>query len=258
VGPSVYGAVVAVGARREYFSEWLPPDWLSWGSGGLAVLLAATLVALWRRAENTWTETLLIALAGVFAAYSARTVPVAAAMLAPLAAAPLQALTGRRSPVDARERWAVLGGAGLMLVVLALVVPRTSDDPLPMPSWADRAIGGLPTGTKVLDDWSFGGYLMWRYPRLDLVMHGYGDTFTTAELARNNDLVGTAPGWASQLRETGARVAVLRPWSLLASKLASQEGWTVVDRSQTLELLRAPPGWRSPAPPVDEPESSDD
>src|SRR3954447_9705827 len=27
VGPSVYGAVVAVGARREYFAEWLPPDW---------------------------------------------------------------------------------------------------------------------------------------------------------------------------------------------------------------------------------------
>jgi hypothetical protein len=258
VGPSVYGAVVAVGARREYFAEWLPPDWFSWGSGGLALLLVATLVAVWRRAENTWTETLLIALAGVFAAFSVRTVPVAAAMLAPLAAAPLQALTGRRSPVDGRERWAVLGGAGLTLVVLALVVPRTSDDPLPVPPWADRAIGGLPAGTKVLDDWSLGGYLMWRYPRLDLVMHGYGDTFTTAQLARNNDLVGTAPGWRSELHQTGARVAVLRPRSLLASKLASQEGWRVADRSDTLELLRAPPRWRSPAPPVDEAASPGD
>jgi hypothetical protein len=259
VGPSLYGAVVAVGVRREFFAEWLPPDWVSWESGGFVLLLLATLIGVWRRAENSWTETLLIALAGVLAAYSVRTVPVGAAMLAPLAAGPLQALTGRRSPpVDVRERWAVLGGAGLALVVLALAVPRTSDDPLPVPSWSDRAIGGLPAGTKVLNDWSLGGYLMWRYPGLDLVMHGYGDTFTTAELTRNSDLVGIRSGWQDQVRETGARVAVLRPRSILASQLTSQEGWTVVDRSDTLELLRAPPAWRSSAPPVAEPEPPDD
>ena len=51
-----------------------------------------------------------------------------------------------------------------------------------VPRWADPALGTLPTGTKVLDDWNLGGYLMWRYPRLDLVMHGYGDTFTTCLL----------------------------------------------------------------------------
>jgi hypothetical protein len=258
VGPSLYGAVVAVGARREYFAEWLPPDWVSLDSGAFALLLVATLIGLWRRVENSWTETLLIALAGVFAAYSVRTVPVGAAMLAPLAAGPLQALVGRRTAVDARERWAVLGAAGLALVVLALAVPRTSDDPLPVPSWSDRAIGGLPAGTKVLNDWSLGGYLMWRYPRLDLVMHGYGDTFTTAELTRNDDLVRTAPGWQRRLRETGARVAVLRPRSFLASQLTSEEGWTTVHRSNTLELLRAPTGWRSPASPVAEAEPPPD
>ena len=84
---------------------------------------------------------------------------------------------------------------------------------------------------------------MWRYPQIDLVMHGYGDTFTTAELTRNNDLLLTSPGWQQDLRETGARVAVLRPSSLLATQLVSQEGWRIVHRSQTLELLEAPRGW---------------
>ena len=98
----------------------------------------------------------------------------------------------------------------------------------------------------MLDDWGLGGYLMWRYPRLDLVMHGYGDTFTTAELDRNNGFVLISPGWEQDLRATGARVAVLRPWSLLAYALIAQEGWTVVHRSDTLEMLHAPPGLELP------------
>jgi hypothetical protein len=97
----------------------------------------------------------------------------------------------------------------------------------------------------VVNDWALGGYLMWRYPQLDLVMHGYGDTFTTAELTRNNDLLQTAPGWQQDLRHLGARIAVLRPGTLLASHLAFQEGWRVVRRSGDLELLEAPAGWPS-------------
>jgi len=250
VGPSLYGAVVQVGSRTAYFAEWLPPDWVSWQSGGFAVLLAATLVGLWRRGRNSWTETLLIVLAGVFAAYSERTVAVGAAMLAPLAAAPLQALFGRRTAVGRRERRAVVGGAAVALVVLALAVPQTSADPMPEPAWADPALGGLPSGTKVLNDWDLGGYLMWRYPRLDLVMHGYGDTFTTAELDRNNGFLQLSPGWEQDLHDTGARVAVLRPLSRLAYALTADEGWTVVHTSDSLEMLRAPRGWRSPSPPV--------
>jgi hypothetical protein len=248
VGPSLYGAVVEVGSRTTYFAEWQPPDWVSWGSGGFAVLLAATLVGLWRRGHNSWTETLLIVLAGVFAAYSVRTVPLAAAMLAPLAAAPLQALVGRRTPVGHRELRAVLAGSVLALVALGVAVPHTSADPMSQPAWAGPALDRLPAGTKVLDDWSLGGYLMWRYPRLDLVMHGYGDTFTTAELDRNNRFVALSPGWEQDLRATGARVAVLRPWSPLAQALIAEEGWSVAHRSESLELLLAPHDWTSPEP----------
>jgi hypothetical protein len=245
VGPSLYGGVVAVGDRASFFAEWLPPDWFTWRSASFAALLAATLVGLWLRGRNSWTETLLVAMAGVFAAYSVRTVPAGAAVLAPLAGAPLQALLGRRTPVGRRERRAVLGGAAAALVVIGLAVPHTSDDPLPEPGWADRELTALPPGTKVLNDWALGGYLMWRYPQLDLVMHGYGDTFTTAELTRNNDLLQTSPGWQQDVRDLGARVAVLRPNTLLATQLAVTEGWRVVQRSGTRGLLEAPAGWPS-------------
>ncbi|MGC4109682.1 MAG: hypothetical protein QM747_04505 [Nocardioides sp.] len=250
VGPALYGGVVQVGSRTKYFAEWQPPDWISWGSAGFAVLLAATLLGLWHRGRNSWAETLLVALAGLFAAYSVRTVPLGAAMLAPLAAAPLQTLVGRRRPVGRREVSAVLTLSALALVVLGALVPHTSSRPLAEPAWTGPALDALPPGTKVLDDWGLGGYLMWRYPRLDLVMHGYGDTFTTAELDRNTRFVTLGTGWQDDLRASGARVALVRPWSVLGQGLIGEERWTVVHRSDSLEMLRAPRDWTSPAPPV--------
>jgi hypothetical protein len=250
VGPSAYGAVLTVSSRARYFAEWLPPTWTDWSSLGFIVLFAATLAGLWLRRTNTWTETLLVVVGGVFAAYAERTVPVGAAMLAPLAAAPLQSLLGHRPAVGTRERRVVAGGALAALLALGLAVPHTSADPIAVPTWADPTLDRLPPGTKVLNDWNLGGYLMWRYPRLDLMMHGYGDTFTTAELDRNTRLLQVLPGWQGDLRTSGARVALLRPTSLLSSQLVTQEGWHVVQRSDDLVLLRAPASWDSPQPAV--------
>ncbi|MFZ2016164.1 MAG: hypothetical protein WAV00_20280, partial [Nocardioides sp.] len=104
IGPALYGAIAAVGSRRSYFVEWEQPTLVSWEALGLAVLVVATLVGWWRRGSLTWTEGMLLVLAVALAVWSRRTVPVAAAMLTPLAAGALQGLAGRRTPVDRRER----------------------------------------------------------------------------------------------------------------------------------------------------------
>jgi hypothetical protein len=249
----LYGAVVSVGSRTRYFSEWQPPTWTDWSSLGFLVLLVATLAGLLLRGRNTWTETMLIALAGVFAATASRTVPVGAAMLAPLAATPLQAVLGRRPRVTRRERWVVGAGAVAALVALGVAVPHTSTDPIAVPPWADSSLHRLPAGTKVLNDWNLGGYLMWRYPQLDLMMNGYGDTFTTAELDRNTSLLMVDPGWQHDVRASGARVALLRSHTLLVSQLIAEAGWHVVHDSGDWAMLRAPSSWHSPAPPVARP-----
>ncbi len=64
-----------------------------------------------------------------------------------------------------------------------------------------------------------------------------------AELQRNTDIVGLAPGWDDELRATGVTVAVLRPADPLAYALAHQQHWKVLHRSPALEELQAPPGW---------------
>ena len=97
--------------------------------------------------------------------------------------------------------------------------------------------------TAPVDETAFGGYLMWRFPQLDLVIHGYGDTFTDAELERNADLDGARSGWRELLRGTGAQYAVLPPGSPLAYDLRQIEHWRVLEHSADLQLLQAPPGW---------------
>jgi hypothetical protein len=250
VGPELYTAVAAVGSRSQYFAEWGSPDWTSWEFGALAVLLVLTVAAMWRRGRNPWTEILLVALAAAFAVYSERTVPVAAAMVAPILAGAVQDLLGRRPPVVRAERLVVAGGALLALAVLAVTVPRTSADPPTETASMESALRALPPGTKVLDDWNQGGYFMWRYPQLDLMMHGYGDTFTTDELRRNTALISATPGWQNAVRDSGARVALLRASSLLGYVLVAQESWQVVQSSDDFELLKAPAAWVSEGPAV--------
>jgi hypothetical protein len=244
VGPALYGGVLAVGARSQYFSEWGSPDFSSPACLLLGGMLVLTLGLMVRRGVRSWFDLGLVLVAGACAVWSWRTVPVAASMLVPLAAVQLHA--GRTRPPRPRrtEKLLVAVAGAATLAVLGVVVPHTADQPPAQPSWLDPALSSLPAGTKVVDSWDYGGYLMWRYPWLDLLMHGYGDTFTTAELRRNADIAGLAAGWDDELRATGCTIAVLRP-TALAYALEHQEHWTVLHRSPTVVELQAPPGWLS-------------
>ncbi|WP_244927524.1 hypothetical protein [Nocardioides sp. W7] len=258
VGPRLLGAVVAVDERREFFSEWGRPDP---GDPRLLALLALLLVAAaalaWRgtdgprgprtlrglRESPDLTALGLLVLAGGCTVASGRTVPVAAALLVPVAATALHRHLGDRPAWTRLEQVVVLGGVALALPVLAAVVPHTADEPPARPAWTDPALAALPAGTPVLNDWNLGGWLMWRHPQLDPVMHGYGDTFTVEELRRNTDILALRPGWRTLVRETGVSYALVRPRSPLGRALVDDEGWRVLHRSPDLVLLKPPPGW---------------
>jgi hypothetical protein len=248
VGPALYGAVLGVGSRSKFFTEWNSPDYTSQPACiALALLLGLTVVLFLRSSRRSWTDTLFFLTVGACALWSYRTLPVAAIVLMPLTTRSIQErVPGVSLPVRRSELWSVGGACVAALAALAIVVPHTSEQPFTQPSWVDPALSALPTGTKVVSAWDYGGYLMWRFPQLDLLAHGYGDTFTIPELQRNTDIIAVAPHWDTELRATGCTVAVLRPSSPLAYALEhDQQAWTVVHRSSTLEMLTAPPGWTS-------------
>jgi hypothetical protein len=246
VGPRLYSAVLEVSSRGQYFSEWQPPKFTNGNAIALLVLFAIVVIRLARKPSvMSWTETLILLLAGSWAVYSNRTVFVAAVMIVPFAAAAIQTTLGERPRVSRLERATVLGSAAVCLAVLAVLVPRTADEPpgpATYPDWLST-LDELPAGTAVLNDWGEGGYLMWRYPELDFVMNGYGDIFTDNEIARNYQMDATNPGWLDSVKGTGATYALLRPGAKLTYGLDRLEGWTVTERSDTLVLLEAPPGW---------------
>jgi hypothetical protein len=247
VGPALYSSLLGVGDRAQYFSEWKSPSYPGiMATVVLLVMLAVCALLHLQGPRRPWSETLFLLVAGGCALWSYRTVPVAAIILMGLIArAGQERLPRAMTRLRRGETLRIVGAAVASLIVLALLVPQTSARPPAEPAWLDADLSALAPGTVVVSDWGFGGYLMWRFPGLNLMMHGYGDTFTLAELQRNGDILTVAPGWDSKLRATHAAIAVLPPSYRLAYALEHFEGWRVVDRSSSLEMLTAPPGWDS-------------
>lgn len=244
VGPRLVEAVLTVSSRGEYFSEWGSPVFTELNTlAALGMLGTATVIAI--RRGGTWAQILLIGLAAAWTVYSLRTVPVAAAMLVPLLATSAQRLVGPRSPVVRLERRWVVASFVAALAVLTVQVPDAADRPPAALRSLDPVLADLPDGTKVLSDTGDGGYLMWRFPGLDLTSHGYGDTFTTAELERNAAIEGLGSGWVDLVRDSEVAYAVLEPDSELAYALRELVGWTVAEESPSWQLLEPPSDWRA-------------
>lgn len=241
VGPRLYTAVFAVDARSDYFDEWQPPDFTELNTFVLGLMLAGTLTLALRHGRQGMVFTTFFLLAATMAVYAARTTPVAVAILVPLLADQLQRPIGQPTPFTRRETRTLAVLVTSALGILAAAVPHTADEPPPgQPAWVDRELGSLPPGTGMLSEWGWGGYLMWSYPHLDLVMHGYGDSFTPAELERNTNILGVSPGWDDLVQELGVTHALLSPESPLAYALTEQGEWTVLASSEDVELLVAP------------------
>lgn len=241
VGPSLYGAVLLVGSRAEYFSEWQSPDFTTHQPLVVGLMLALLLTMRLRGAPTPWHEVALIMVAGMAAVYSYRTVPIAAVIVAPLLARSLVTLAPqlRRTGVPRTERLVVGLGALTSLAALALVVPHTADEPASDSAALEARLDALPEGTPVLNEWNFGGYLMWRHPQLHLVMHGYGDTFSSDELERNSVIGQLDPGWRREVDRLDVDHALFGQESRVTYALR-QLGWEAVSTSDTAVLLRRP------------------
>jgi hypothetical protein len=245
VGSRLLPAVLVVNSRASYFTEWAPPNFHNPNCLALLLILLVTVLVMVRRGAD-WTSIALVGVATVFAHYSARTVPVAACLLVPVAAQQLQGLLGDVRRQRSGERWMVIATVVAALAVLAVLVPSTSKDTPPEPSWVPPTLSALPDGTRIMNEQVFGGYLMYRYPQLDFLFSGYGDAYTTAELKTMSKINDLEPGWDDLVREADPAYAFLDPQTPLAYELTQGQGWTVVKASKDVELLAPPVGWMDP------------
>jgi hypothetical protein len=244
VGPELYVQELRVQTRAHFFSEWQSPYLANHACVTLLILLGMILIALLRRPWRGWVTVLLFLTAVGCAFWTWRTVPVAGAIAVPVGAPAVQGLIARKSaPPGPREIVGLAAACAVALAALGLAVPHRVPDPTRDPAWLQPALTALPPGTKVLSTWDTSAVLMWRFPDLDPVANGYGDTYTVPELQRSADVETLAPGWVAELREIGATVAVLPTGTDLERALERNQHWRVTHQASDMTMLVAPADW---------------
>lgn len=240
LGFNVFRGVMGVGDRNEQLTEWQPPDITSPSSLFLALMIVVILISALRSERLAWPTIMILGLGMAWGAYSARTVMVGAAILATLLAQALQKMVPDVGRPGRREIVAVASIFLVASAALGVVAAERADEPV-VASWVDTRLKAMPDGTKVLNDWELGHYVLWAHPQVDLVMHGYVDVFTTRELDRNIDILRLEPGWDRAVEELDVDYALVDPDSALGYALVHHLKWTEIEGDKDYVLLTPTP-----------------
>ena len=242
VGPRLLLSQLAVSQRSSMIGEWAPTSFRAIPAFTAALMLGGVVVLWARRSERiSWTPLLLLALAAGWTMLITRMVAVGAVIAAPLLASALQNLMPRRATIRARtERLAIIGGAVVCLLGLALAVPHTSARPGKVPTALSGRLAALPPGSVVLVEDGVGAWIEWRFPSLNPVIDGMFDAYPVSYMKDFADARSLEPGWQHFVRRSGAQVAVLPKHSAFGAAVRHELGWRVVQEGKKWLYLEAP------------------
>ncbi len=242
VGPGLLLSPVAVREMTQFVEEWRSPSLTDLSFVSFLVLAGATML-VWSRARSRpgWTSLLLLATAAGFALAYARTIPVGAAVLAPVAAAALHAPTGlAREPMRRAEVALTLGLTVVALLIAAVLAPTRGAVPAWGPNDLDTAIAALPADTVVCNDYGSGGWLIYAHPNVRPAIDGRTEVYAVDYVRAYLGFATGSPGWQSYLGRTSCHWALLPTGLPVTEALTAQAGWKVADRGADYVLLRAP------------------
>jgi hypothetical protein len=210
--------------------EWLPPSLGdSRGLGMLAVSAAILIIPTWRRFEFPLRDLLLVGMACALAIQHVRMLfvfgiaasPVLARMLAPL----LGKDSGREHPVAN----AILM-AGLVAATVSAYPGRAAIEQQIRhgnPAGAVEYIRQTGLTGPMLNEYVFGGYLIWALPEHKVFIDGRGDVFD----------------WTGVLKEYGQWATLAEDPKILLEKY--RIAWCVISqRSPLVQVMPYLPGWQ--------------
>ena len=256
IGPGILEAPFRVSSLAPYVAEWRRPA-LTSGPALTATAMVVAVALVWavRRGPTTWLRVAVLLSAGFWSWYAERTVVLAGLLCAPLLAAALHSLIESQSAPTAapttapttvptsgstrRERAGLGLAVAAVLAVVAVVVPRTADRPGGVPLALDAELDRLPAGTPVFDEYTMGGWLVWRHPDLEQYVDGLITPYSRAHLDDYLRAQNLAPGWYSVIRRSRAPVALLEAGSPLARAL-ERRGWDASGPDAGFVLLTRP------------------
>lgn len=241
VGPVLLTAPFAVARVTDYITEWRPTVATDPTALALLVLIAIPVVVGMRaRRPSSWVPVLLLGSALILGLMQARTVGVAAAMVAPLAAQALDrvipAPRERRTGTEVRLL-AALGTVGLMLA--AVLAPSIAGTPGRGPQGLNTALDAAPAGSVICNDMILGGWLIWRHPDKKVTLDGRVELYSTDFIQDYLKAVDGGPDWDRYVQRSKCTYALFEQQSGLI-RVMLEHGWTEVATGDGYAFLRSP------------------
>ena len=100
------------------------------------------------------------------------------------------------------------------------------------------ALGRLPSGTVVYNDYGLGGWLEWKHRNVVPVIDGMTDAYQVRYVESYVKASKLEPGWRKSFDKTGAEYALLIYDTPLAAALAEGGEWKTVVHESRYVLLR--------------------
>jgi hypothetical protein len=247
VGLGVLEAPFAVHSFEKYVTEWQRTQLLLPGPlGALTMIVGTALIWAFTRRGVTVARVLMLLSAAFLLWYAVRLVIVAGLVSAPLFAGALDTLIAQtskdhqpRERVSRREVGLLGGWVAASLVVLALVVPHTAEQPSDVPLALDSQLDRLPSGTPVFNAYELGGWLVWRHPDLEQYIDGLITPYTPQHAEDFHTAESQTTGWYDVVQRSRAPVALVSSDSALAHGL-EHKGWSSTGKDAGYVLLVKP------------------
>lgn len=241
VGPRLLLSPFSVAGVTQFITEWAPPSIHDLSPATTAAMIALVALVWARGPRAAWTHIGLLLLAAFWALLSARTVTLAAVMTAPLMAAALQSLLPEHAPKISRSEIAALAVAVLMsLAVVPLLLPGSAGTPANVPNALNTPLDRLPPRTVIFNEFTLGGWLLWRHPTLEPVIDGRAEAFPRAQFQGYIRTSQVAAGWEGFLESTSSRHALVKVDSPLATALQERLHWRSLGEADGYVLLADP------------------
>jgi hypothetical protein len=224
----------------RFIVEEAPPDVLR-PSGFVFALFGLATLGLALARGGTLLDAFLLVPLFWLGLSAQRHMPYFALAATPYIAAGVSELWWRWRPSSrfAMPRPVIVGvGAGLVAIVAVSVATAPfAPDESRYPT-AARAVLAATSG-NLLNEYDWGGYLIWRVPERPVFVDGRLFPFLPDVFTEYEEMVFVRPGWREQLDRHAIAQVLLRPDRPLVTALRDL-GWTIVAEDATAVVLERP------------------
>lgn len=243
IGPKLLLAPFTVGSNaRTFVGEWQSPT-IRQPVTVITLTLIGLVMLAWIRSSRKpqWWELGLLTASFLSSLLMARTVAVAAVLIAPLLAQEVQRYAGSQYAPPTRR--ACAGWVALVLAASVAAMPlaaAVAQHPMGVPDRLSSKLNNLPKGTAIIATGDVTGWLLWTAPNLHPVEDLRVEVYSAAHVQEFIETMAVGPRWAGFIRNTGTSAALLVSGSALATALQERAGWRLTGSDAGYVLLRKP------------------